>query len=93
MGVKKVTKIEKVDIRKGVFIPVKGGAKLCIKLNEFNGYKSIDFRKYTESEKYTGFTKEGYGAPIEAIDIIINALQEIKKVIQAEGLKNEEGEE
>lgn len=78
-----------VDVREGVKIPVAGGSSLSIRLNEYQGRYSVDFRKYTKSDRYTGFTKEGYGAPIEHIDTMIETLQAIKATIVVEGLKNE----
>lgn len=40
-------------------------ASVMVRIDEYEGKQGVTIRKYIESEKYTGFTKQGVRIPID----------------------------
>jgi hypothetical protein len=58
--------------------------QVVVRIDEYNGIAGVTIRKYIESEKYTGFTKEGVRIPLEKWNefkkLVDEADKEIKNV-------------
>lgn len=74
---------------KEVLVKVSDSTTIRVGLDNYKGVNRFDIRKMLTTEKYTGLTKDGCGAPVEFLDNIISALQTLKATVVAEGIKNE----
>lgn len=61
-------------------IEVSETISIVISKSVWKNMDRLDIRTYLKTENYTGPTKKGINVPIEKIDDIISALQEIKKI-------------
>lgn len=67
------------DSRKFIFSVKRGG--------EY-GLPCVDFRQYSTTEAYTGFTKKGVNFPLEYLCDIIDALQSVQELCEEKGIKD-----
>lgn len=66
------------ESRKFIFSVKRGG--------EF-GLPCVDFRQYSTTEAYTGFTKKGVNFPLEYLCDIIDALQSVQESCEEKGIQ------
>lgn len=67
-------------------LQLESGSEIRIQVTEFKGEIRLDIRKYIQSEKYTGYTKQGISIPAEHIKALRLFLDYAIKYIEENGL-------
>lgn len=50
--------------------------KIIVRLTEWKSEQRVDIRKFVETERYTGYTKQGISVPVAKIDALKALLDE-----------------
>lgn len=67
-------------------LQLESGNEIRIQVTEFKGEIRLDIRKYIDTEKYTGYTKQGISIPAEHIKALKLFIQYAIEYIEENGL-------
>lgn len=67
-------------------LQLESGSEIRIQVTKFKGEIRLDIRKYIDTEKYTGYTKQGISIPAEHIKALKLFIQYAIEYIEEHGL-------